>query len=66
VILEFPDERGTARLRWRGRAWKWSAAGYSDPQPIDAAAEVVVLTPMCTVKVLHAGYVSDVHPSAAG
>jgi hypothetical protein len=66
VLLELPVERGTARLKWRGRAWKWSAAGYSDPQPIDAAAEVVVLTPMCTVKVLDAGYVPDVHASAAG
>ena len=64
VVVELPVERGTARLKWHGKAWKWSAAGYSDPQPIDAAAEVVVLTPMCTVKVLDAGYLPDVHPSA--
>ena len=66
AMMELPAERGTARLKWRGHLWRWSAEGYSDPQPIDAVADVLVLTPGCTVAVLAAGYVPDVHPSAAG
>jgi hypothetical protein len=40
------------------------ADGFEDPRPANDEARVTVLTPACTVKVLAAGYVPEVHPSA--
>jgi hypothetical protein len=64
VMVQLPGEQGIARLKWRGRLWQWSAAGYSDPASFDAVDTVLVLTPRCTVAVLAGGYVPEVHASA--
>ena len=39
--------------------------GCEVPQVVEPKATVTVLTAACTVKVLAAGYVPEVHPSAA-
>jgi methylphosphotriester-DNA--protein-cysteine methyltransferase len=65
VMVQLPGEEGIARLKWRGRLLAWTPAGYERPLAVtDGSAQVTVLTPACTVKVLGAGYVPDVHPSA--
>jgi hypothetical protein len=62
VMVQLSDE-DVARLKWRGRLLRWSPSGYVDSRPIDGTLEVSVLTPACTVKVLAAGYVPEVHPT---
>ena len=64
VIVQLPEEAGIARLKWKGQYFKWSPAGYSRPRTVEEKTTVTVLTPACTVKVLAAGYVPEVHPSA--
>jgi len=59
--LQLPAEQGVARLKWRGRHLKWSPAGYRQPRVVEPKATLTVLTPVCTVKVLAAGYVPEVH-----
>jgi hypothetical protein len=63
AMVHLPGE-DSAQLKWRGRLLRWSPSGYVDPQPVDATQEVTVLTPACTVKVLAAGYVPEIHPTA--
>ncbi|MFV5996918.1 hypothetical protein ACNPQM_32060 [Streptomyces sp. NPDC056231] len=46
--------------RWR----PWSMAGYGAAQAIASDLQVEVLTPEVTVRVLAAGYVPVLHPSA--
>jgi hypothetical protein len=43
---------------------KWSPTGYGHPRAVEAKTTITVLTPACTVKVLAAGYVPEVHASA--
>ena len=64
-MVQLGGEVGIARLMWRGRLFTWTAEGYQEPQSIDADTEVSVLTPACTVKVLAAGYVPEVHATVA-
>jgi hypothetical protein len=64
VMVQLPGEEGDARLKWRGQYWRWSPAGYSRPRVVEDKATVTVLTPACTVKVLAAGYVPEVHGTA--
>ena len=63
VMVQLPTEFGVARLKWRGRLLRWTPARYSDALVLEGPSEVSVLTPACTVKVLAAGYVPEVHPS---
>lgn len=42
----------------------WSFDGYGEPQDIDAAAVVKVLTPRSVVRAFEAGFAPLVHPSA--
>ena len=65
VMVQLPEEAGIARLKWKGQYFKWSPAGYSRPRTVEEKTTVTVLTPACTVKVLAAGYVPEVHPTAA-
>ena len=64
VMVQLPDEEGIARLKWRGQFLKWAPAGYGHPRSVEPKTTVTVLTPACTVKVLAAGYVPEVHPTA--
>ena len=54
----------TAWLAWAGELLKWSPGGYTDRRPRPAGGRVSVLTPASTVRVLAAGYVPGVHPTA--
>jgi hypothetical protein len=64
VIVQLDSEPGVARLKWRGLLRRWTASGYEDSWSADSGKAVTVLTPECTVKVMAAGYVPEVHPSA--
>jgi methylphosphotriester-DNA--protein-cysteine methyltransferase len=64
TMLQVAAEEGAARLKWRGRLLRWAATGYEDPRRVDDSVNVMVLTPACTVRVLAAGYVPEVHPTA--
>jgi hypothetical protein len=57
--------RGDACLVWGGGLLVWSAGGYTDRIARPAGIEVHVLTPASTVAAIRAGYVPDLHPSAA-
>lgn len=43
----------------------WSPGGYGESRPRPGGERVSVLTPESTVKVIRAGYVPEVHPSAS-
>ena len=60
----FVTRDGAAWLLHAGRRWRWTFAGYRDPEVI-GAGEVDVLTPRATLAVLRAGYALGVHASAA-
>jgi len=64
VMVQLPGEEGIARLKWRGQYLKWAPSGYGHPKAVEEKATVTVLTPACTVKVLAAGYVPEVHATA--
>jgi len=64
VMVQLPEEEGIARLKWRGQYLKWSPVGYGSPRTVEEKTTVTVLTPACTVKVLAAGYVPEVHSTA--
>lgn len=65
VFVQLPGEEGTARLKWRARLLAWKPSGYERALVVaDSTMRVTVLTPACTVKVLRAGYVPDVHSTA--
>ena len=65
VFVRLPSEEGTARLKWHGRLLAWTPSGYESPIPdADFSSRLTVLTPACTVEVLRAGYVPEVHPTA--
>jgi hypothetical protein len=53
-------------LVWGAALWRWSPAGYAERRPRPREGRVAVLTPPTTVRVLAAGYVPTVHPSAGG
>jgi hypothetical protein len=54
VMMQLAREEH-ARLKWRGRLFRWTPTGYEDPRPVDGSLQVSVLTPACSVKVLAAG-----------
>jgi hypothetical protein len=56
---------GVPWLLWDGRLLRWSDAGYTGSLDADHESIVDVLTPRSLVAVLAAGYVPQVHPSAA-
>ncbi|HMD02342.1 MAG TPA: hypothetical protein VKG44_05190 [Candidatus Baltobacteraceae bacterium] len=60
VVIE-----GTCGLVWGERFFAWSDAGYVSWRPRPANALVDVLTPRAVVAVLEAGYLPEIHPSAA-
>jgi hypothetical protein len=64
TFVPLPDEEGIARLKWRGLFLKWSPTGYGHSRAVEAKTTITVLTPACTVKVLGAGYVPEVHATA--
>jgi hypothetical protein len=63
ITLEGWDEH--AHLIQGEELLAWSPGGYRDSQPRPRGERVSVLTPESTVKVIRAGYVPEVHPSAS-
>lgn len=61
VFLTTPDASGAPLLRWQGRLWRWSGAGYADTGPAGPGT-VRVLTPAPTVAAIRAGYAPQVRP----
>ena len=61
VMVQLPGEEGIARLKWRGQYLSWSPSGYGESKAVQEKTTVTVLTPACTVKVIAAGYVPEVH-----
>ncbi len=66
TFLHRAQEAGVARLKWCGRLHRWTPAGYADPQNLDPVETVTVLTPVCTVRVIRAGYIPEVHGTVNG
>lgn len=64
TFISLPAEPTVAWLVWRGGLYRWSHEGYTERQPSLQDADVVVLTPEPTVRVLAAGYVPVIHPTA--
>jgi len=54
-----------AYLVWGGRLLLWTPGGYGKTRRRPKGEEVKVLTPKSTVATIRAGYVPEVHPSAA-
>jgi hypothetical protein len=61
----YVDVDGRAWLLWKDSMLAWSPDGYAERR-VRPDAEVRVITPRCTVDVIHAGYRPTVHPSAVG
>jgi hypothetical protein len=66
VFVTPDDEPQNAQLLWKGRLLTWSPGGYDESVPRPRRGEVTVLTPRSTVRVIRAGYVPEVHPTAEG
>jgi len=69
VLGDLPDGAMLVRsslplLKWQGRLYRWSPGGYTGSEQLDPDSYADVLTPPSTMKVLQAGYVPEVHPSA--
>jgi hypothetical protein len=60
------EDRGEAAYLVRGRhLLEWSPAGYRKRRPRPGGGRVRVLTPASTVETIRAGYVPEIHASAA-
>lgn len=69
LVGDLPDGAMTVRsglplLKWQDRLYRWSAGGYTGSEALDLEQYVDVLTPPSIVKVLQAGYLPEIHPSA--
>ena len=57
---------GKPHLKWKGHVLLWSDVGYTPATAVPPGqADVSVLTPRSTVRTIAAGYVPQVHESAA-
>jgi hypothetical protein len=65
VFVQVPDWGADVYLVWKDALLLWTAAGYNQRKERPKDAEVLVLTPASTVRVLRAGYAPQIHPSAA-
>jgi hypothetical protein len=65
VFVTVPGRGERAYLAWGDRLLAWTPGGYTQPTARPRRAEVLVLTPASTVGAIRAGYVPEVHPSAA-
>jgi hypothetical protein len=66
VFVKVPDWGENAYLVWNDKLLLWTAGGYSGKKKLPHDTKVEVLTPKSTVEVIRAGYVPEIHPSAAG
>ncbi len=63
VLVEY---RGRPHLKRGGRLLPWSFDGYGPAAAVPGNARVAVLTPRSIVEAIRAGFVPQVHESAAG
>jgi hypothetical protein len=66
VYVTFGTESEPAYLVWGVHLLPWTPGGYGKKRRRLKGEEVKVLTPKSTVATIRAGYVPEVHPSAAG
>ena len=66
VFVKMADWGENAYLVWNDKLLLWTTGGYSGKKKRPHDAKVEVLTPKSTVQVIRAGYVPEIHPSAAG
>lgn len=64
VMVTFAESR-QPWLLWRGRLHAWSPGGYRAARRRQSRTETLVLTPKSTVRAIQAGYVPEIHLSAA-
>ena len=60
TMIASEREPSKAQLIWHGNLYRWSFAGYSEPQAVMSVGEVNVLTPVSIVRALAAGYLPTV------
>lgn len=60
------EHEGRPYLARTGKLRPWSFAGYGPAVSLSPATEVTVLTPKSIVQAIRAGFVPEVHESAAG
>jgi hypothetical protein len=65
VFVQHADWGGGAYLVWNEGLLAWSGGGYAGCRERPKRKLVTVLTPESTVATIRAGYVPEVHPSAA-
>jgi hypothetical protein len=65
VFVNIPAWGMHAYLLWKDQLLAWSNGGYQERRPRPANEEVTVITPRSTVAAILAGYLPEVHPSAA-
>jgi hypothetical protein len=65
VLVTLAGRSGQPYLVWDDGLLAWSFGGYGERRPRPAGETVRVLTPASSVGVLRAGYVPQLHPSAA-
>jgi hypothetical protein len=66
VMVRREGTNDSAYLLWKGGLLAWSPGGYGARLPRPRGERAHVLTPASTVAAIRAGYVPQVHPSAAG
>jgi hypothetical protein len=64
TVVVLPEESDAAWLIWKGDLHRWSHGGYTERRPAVGQDDVFALTPEPTIRVLSAGYVPVVHPTA--
>ena len=65
VFVTLGDGAGRAYLLWEVRLLAWTHAGYARRLPRPEGVGLTVLTPRSTVNAIKAGYLPEVHHSAA-
>jgi hypothetical protein len=65
VFVNIPAWGDQAHLVWGNHLLAWSPAGYNERRRRPKGKEVKVLTPQSMIKAICAGYVPEIHTSAA-
>jgi hypothetical protein len=65
ILLRIPERGKEIYLVWKEGLFPWSPGGYRERIDLSGNVEVEVLTPKSIVAVIRAGYVPEIHPSAA-
>jgi hypothetical protein len=66
VFVKMADWGENAYLVCNDKLLLWTPGGYSGKKKRPHDAKALVLTPKSIVEVIRAGYIPEIHPSAAG